>query len=230
MPSVAENLARVRERIAAAAERAGRPPADITLVAVSKTQPVAAIEEALAAGATDFGENYAQELRDKYAAIGDRARWHFIGHPQTNKLRYIVPQCALIHSVDSERLAVEIGRRAARLGPRQPVLLEVNLAGEQSKFGLSPEQVRESAPAMAALPAVELRGLMTMPPLAPDPEASRPYYTALRELAESLREAGLPGETVRELSMGMTADLEVAIAEGATIIRVGTAIFGPRRG
>jgi len=229
MPSVAENLARVRERIAAAAQQAGRDPAEITLVAVSKTQPAEAVEEALAAGATDLGENYAQELRDKYALIGGRARWHFIGHPQTNKLRYLVPQCVLIHSVDSERLAAEVNQRAARLGHRQAVLLEVNLSGEESKFGLSPEAALGLAPEVAAMPAVELRGLMTMPPLAPEAEAARPYYVALRRLAERLREAGLPAEATRELSMGMTADLEVAIAEGATLVRVGTAIFGARR-
>ncbi len=228
IPDVAENLCRVQQRIAEAATRSGRDPAGITLVAVSKTMPVSAIEEAIAAGVEDLGENYAQEFRSKYAAIGGRVRWHFIGHLQTNKVKYVVPHCALIHGVDSERLAAEIGRRARGIAHLQPILLEVNVAGEKSKFGLAPEQALQVAPAVAGIEGVALRGLMTMPPWPDDPEDSRPYYVALREVAEELCQQGLAEQHLRELSMGMTSDLEVAIEEGATIVRVGTGIFGPR--
>jgi pyridoxal phosphate enzyme (YggS family) len=228
MGEIADRLAEVRRRIADAARRVGRRPNDIRLVAVSKTKPIGLIREAIAAGVTALGENYVQELVGKQEAIGDPVEWHFIGHLQTNKVRQIVPFCSLIHGVDSLKLAAEIDRRAGVIGRKQPVLIEVNLAGEASKFGVSEGEAGELARAIGELPNLRLTGLMTMPPYPEDPEESRPYFVRLRRLQETLREGGIPSEQCRELSMGMTADYEIAIEEGATIVRVGTAIFGSR--
>jgi len=201
-------------------------------MAVTKTRTTAEILQAVGAGAVDLGENYAQEMvakRDELEAAGvSTVRWHFIGHLQRNKVKYLVPFCAMVHAVDSERLAVEIDNRAAKAGRKQAVLVEVNVSGEGSKYGVEPSQVKGLLGKLMGLDHVEPRGLMTMAPYSEDPEASRPVYRRLRELAESLRADGVPAEATRELSMGMTQDLEVAIEEGATIVRVGTAIFGPR--
>lgn len=230
MGEIADRLAEVQRRIREAAQRAGRDPAEVRLVAVSKTKPIELIREAIAAGAKALGENYVQELLSKREAIGDRVEWHFVGHLQTNKVRQIVPFCALVHGVDSLKLAAEIDRRAGMVGRTQAVLVEVNLAGEASKFGVGEEEAGLLAEAIAKLPHLRLDGLMTMPPYAEDPEESRPYFIRLRELREKLARTGaLPAEC-RELSMGMTADYEIAIEEGATIVRVGTAIFGSRDG
>ncbi len=228
MDEIAERLTAVRQRIALAAERAGRDLAEITLVGVTKTRTLDEVRAAVEAGLQDLGENYAQEVRDKHKALGDRARWHFIGHLQRNKVKYVVPVCTLIHSVDSTQLAVEIGRRAAQLDKRQPILLEVNVSGEESKFGFQPGEALEAAGEISTFPGVELQGLMTMPPLSEDPETSRPYFVRLRELADEIRALNLPGLTMKHLSMGMTQDYEVAVEEGATLVRIGTAIFGPR--
>jgi pyridoxal phosphate enzyme (YggS family) len=229
---VAVNWQRVLERVAEAAQRAGRRPEEVTVVAVTKTHPLPAIRAVVEAGAGDLGENYVQELlakREQWeATAAPPVRWHFIGHLQRNKVKYLVPFCALIHSVDSLALAQEIERRAAAWGRRQPVLIQVNISGEVSKFGLSPAGAAELAEALLDLPHVELRGLMTMAPYAPDPETVRPVYAALRQLRDHLQARGLPPENLRELSMGMSQDFEVAIAEGATLVRIGTAIFGPR--
>ncbi len=214
--------------MAQAAEACGRAPGDVQLVAVSKTKSPEQIREAIAAGATAFGENYVQELLGKRDRIGDEVEWHFVGHLQRNKAKYIVPFCALIHGVDSRRLAVEIDKRAARHDRRQPCLIEVKLSDEETKFGISDEGVLSLAREMLSLPHLELRGLMVMPPYSEDPETSRPYFVRMRELQQSLIDKGIPPDSCRELSMGMTQDLEVAIEEGATIVRVGTAIFGPR--
>ena len=226
---MADRLRRVEERIAQAAQRVGRDPNSVQLVAVSKTKSVAEIREVAAAGARAFGENYVQELLEKRGEIGDAVEWHFIGHLQTNKARYLAPFCALVHSVDSLKLAAEIDRRAQQHHRRQPVLIEVKLSPEETKFGVDSETLAALARALGERPGLDLCGLMVMPPYSEEPEASRPYYVRLRELRDQLREAGIPAENGRHLSMGMTADFEVAIEGGATIVRVGTAIFGPRQ-
>lgn len=213
----------ISARVAAACERAGRAPGEVTIVAVSKTQPAAAVRAAAAAGARDFGENYAQELAAKRAACGD-VRWHFIGRLQRNKAKLVAGQVALVHAVDSAELAEELARRAG--GVVQPVLISVNVAGEATKGGVTPEAAGALARAIAAVPGVRLDGLMTMPPPSDDPEASRGPFLALRALRDRLEQA--LGAPLPVLSMGMSGDFEVAIACGATHVRVGTAIFGAR--
>ena len=227
--AIAERLFAVRQGIEQAAAKAGRDPAGITLVAVSKTKPAADVMAAVAAGQFDFGENYAQELREKMAGVADRrARWHFIGRLQTNKVKYVVGQVALIHSVDSAKLIEELGKRAAGLKVVQDILLEVNLAGEASKSGVAEAEVSELIEAALEQPAVRLRGLMTMPPDFPEGESSRPFYRRLGELRD--REQARLGTRVNlpELSMGLSHDYGVAVEEGATLVRVGTAVFGAR--
>jgi pyridoxal phosphate enzyme (YggS family) len=221
---IPERLASVRERIARAAERAGRPAGSVTLVAVSKTKPPEAIREACAAGQRVFGENYVQELLDKREALSDLPdlELHFIGHLQRNKVKDVLRARALVETVDSERLAAELDRRAAALGVRVPVLLQVNVAREPQKSGCDPDALAALIASVRAMPALELRGLMTIPPLGEAPELSRPHFRALRELAHAHLGQGA------WLSMGMSADLEVAVEEGATHVRVGTAIFGAR--
>jgi hypothetical protein len=215
----------VDRRIADAARRVDRNPDAVTLVAVSKTWPVDVIAEALEAGITDLGENRAQELKQKVAVLGDRPRWHFIGHLQTNKVRSVVGSVVLVHSVDRFGLAEAIARRASALGLTQEVLIEVNIAGETRKHGAEPQRAPALAEEVAALDGIRVRGLMTMAPFTDDPEDSRPHFAALRELGASLRQR-LP--EAAELSMGMTRDFEVAVEEGATLVRVGEAIFGAR--
>jgi len=227
---IAANFERIKARIAAAAERSGREPDDVVLVTVTKTRALDEIEAAIAAGATDLGENYAQEMAEKASKLeGAPVRWHAIGHLQTNKVRRIAPFVSLIHSLDSLRLAREVDKRAAASGRTQAVLLEVNVAAEESKFGLDEQGLFELAPQVLGLGNIGLAGLMTMVPYSDEPEDSRPYYRRLRELRDELIEGGVPGESLRHLSMGMTQDLEVAVEEGATLVRVGTAIFGPRQ-
>jgi PLP dependent protein len=218
--TIAERWAGVRARVDAACVRAGRAPGEVTIVAVSKFHPASAVREAAAAGATDFGENYAQELAQKRGETEQAGvRWHFIGRLQRNKAKLVAGQVALVHAVDSLELAQELGKRAG--GAVQPILLAVNLAGEDTKGGVTEAAVPELARALAGVPGVRLDGLMTMPPPAEDPEANRPYFQRLRALAGEL---ALP-----VLSMGMSDDYEVAIACGATHVRIGTAIFGPRQ-
>jgi pyridoxal phosphate enzyme (YggS family) len=222
--SVAERWAEVRAHVAAACERAGRPPSEVTIVAVSKTHPAGAIREAAAAGATDFGENYAQELATKQAELAGAAwRWHFIGRLQRNKAKLVAGKVALVHAVDSEELAAELAKRAAQL---QPILLSVNLAGETTKGGVTAETAPALAQKIATLANVRLDGFMTMPPPSDDPQASRPVFDALRELRDRI--AGELGRPLPVLSMGMSGDYEVAIQCGATHVRIGTAIFGSR--
>jgi PLP dependent protein len=227
--TLSERLEEVEARIAAACAKAGRDRSDVTLVAVTKTFPPDVVARAIEVGITDIGENRAQELKEKAAVLGatvdERARWHFIGHLQTNKVRQVVGIAALIHSVDRYGLAEAIARRARTLGITQQVLVEVNLAGERSKTGIEPERLTALLDEAHGLEGLEVRGLMAMQPLADDPEAARPYFRELAELgARSTR--WIPGGI--ELSMGMTRDFEVAIEEGATLVRVGEAIFGPR--
>jgi pyridoxal phosphate enzyme (YggS family) len=223
---IAERWQATRARVAAACERAGRSPDEVTIVAVSKTHPAEAVRAAVAAGVRDLGENYAQELAAKRAACGELpgVRWHFIGRLQRNKAKLVAGQVALVHALDSAELAAELARRAA--GAVQPVLISVNVAGEATKGGVAPEAASALAAAVREVPGVRLDGLMTMPPPSDDPEASRAAFLALRALRDRLQqELGAP---LPVLSMGMSGDYEVAIACGATHVRIGTAIFGAR--
>jgi len=226
MSSVKENLLRVIERIEKAAQKAGRDAKQVKLVAVSKTVEVARIKEAIAAGATILGENYVQEAQKKIEEIGEPVSWHFIGHLQSNKAKYAVRLFGMIHSVDSVPLAEELNRRAEQAGQVMKVMIEVNLSKEATKFGTDEGMLWSLARSIRNLKHLSLEGLMTMPPYFDSPEMSRPYYTALRELKEKMTKEGIP---MKELSMGMSNDFEIAIEEGATFVRVGTAIFGPRR-
>jgi PLP dependent protein len=223
--SLADNLGRVRGSLRDAARRAGRNPEEVTLVAVTKTWPPDVVAEAIEAGATDLGENRAQEFREKASLLGDRARWHFIGPLQTNKVRHVVGSCELIHSVDRPGLAEAIARRATAMDREQDVLIEVNVAGDPSKHGVEPARAVALALEVEALEGLRVRGLMTMPPYPESPDESRPHYKDLAALSEQLR-ARLPEAGV--LSMGMSRDFEVAVEEGATMVRIGTAIFGAR--
>ncbi len=229
MTSITENIASVRERLAAACHRAGRNPEDVRLVAVSKTVPPEGIREAYAAGLRDFGENRVQEAQSKHGALSDlQITWHLIGHLQTNKAK---PACGIfrwVHSVDSLRLAERLDSAANTPGKRLPVLLEINLGGEESKSGVREDAMIELARQVAALPHLELRGLMTIPPFLDDPEEVRPFFARLAALARRIDAERLPKISMRELSMGMSHDFEVAVEQGATMVRIGTAIFGSR--
>lgn len=226
--SIAQNLTEVKKRIEAAARRAGRGLGQVRLVAVSKTVPVARLQEAVAAGQTLFGENYLQEAQPKIAALGDAAHWHFVGHLQTKKAKGVVGLFDLIHSVDRLKLAQALDQAAARLGRIQDILIQVNLAGEASKSGAAPGEVADLLEEIGKLPHLRVMGLMTMPPWFDEPERVRPYFRALRELRDRLEELRLSASGLPELSMGMTGDFEVAVEEGATLVRVGAAIFGER--
>ena len=223
---IRENFLQVMERIEKAAQRAGRDPKEVKLVAVSKTVEVERIREAIDAGVSILGENYVQEARKKIEEIGRQVEWHFIGHLQTNKAKYAVRLFDLIHSVDSLSLAEELNRRAQKENQIIKVMIEVNLSGEASKFGTEEEKAFELAKEICRLKNLSLVGLMTMPPYFDSPELSRPYFIQLRQLKERLEKEGIP---LKELSMGMSNDFEIAIEEGATYVRVGTAIFGPRK-
>jgi PLP dependent protein len=229
LPSVddiAANLEQVLSRIAAAAENAGRACADVQLIAVSKKQDAEKVRAAFDAGQPIFGESRVQEARAKIPLLPAAARWHFIGHLQKNKVRHALPLFELFHSVDSLSLAQDIERIAGEEGVRPRVLLEVNVAGEGSKFGFAPDKLRSEMEALLQLRRLEIDGLMTIPPLAGDPEETRPFFVMLRELRDDLqRDFGVP---LPQLSMGMSNDYPVAIEEGATFVRVGTAIFGER--
>ncbi len=226
MLTIKENLLKVRERIERAAQKAGRDPKGIRLVAVSKTVEVARIKEAIEAGVSILGENYIQEAQNKIDDIGKPVSWHFIGHLQSNKAKYAVRLFEMVHSVDSIPLAEELNRRAEQEGRVIKVMVEVNLSREATKFGTDEERVSNLARGIRDLKQLSLEGLMTMPPYFDSPELGRPYYTALRELKEKMIQEGIP---MKELSMGMSNDFEIAIEEGATYVRIGTAIFGPRR-
>jgi len=226
--SIATALTEVQARIVAAARTSGRDPNEVKLIAVSKTQPASAVREAYAAGQRDFGENYVQELLQKAEELRDLPdlRWHLIGHLQRNKAKSVAPLVWLLHTVDSLELAQELAKRLAAAAPerRLPVLVEVSIAGEEQKHGLAPENLAELLRGIEALPQLTLRGLMCVPPFTEDPAGARPHFDALVRLRE------LHGGVARlpELSMGMTHDLEQAVAAGATWVRVGTAIFGAR--
>src|SRR6266576_548213 len=226
MNSVSENLERVREQIARAAAKVGRAASDIELVAITKTHPAEQVREAIEAGQDLFGESRVQEARAKIPQLPSNVHWHFVGHLQKNKVRQALPLFELIHSVDSLALAQDINRIAEEEGLYPRILLEVNVAGEGSKFGFAPDDLREQMEALLALPRLSILGLMTIPPVAEQAEASRKYFVELRELRDRLQAEFRVD--LAQLSMGMTQDFPVAIEEGATLVRVGTAIFGER--
>ena len=237
-PCIADNLCRVRNMVRAACERSGRSAEEVTLIAVSKKKPFSDIMDACAAGATHFGENYVQELMQKMEqnACLEEPRpiqWHMIGHLQKNKVKYLIGNTALIHSVDSVSLAEQIEKEAAKREQTVRILLEVNIAREESKWGFEPDYVLQAAKEIAAFPHVRVLGLMTSAPVTEDPETNRVYFRGLNALARDLAAKELISTTDPDfrcpvLSMGMTGDFEVAVEEGATMVRVGTAIFGKR--
>jgi pyridoxal phosphate enzyme (YggS family) len=224
--NLAENLEKIQQRIRAACERAGRDPGSITLLAVSKTHPPETIQAAADCGQVCFGENKVQEAKAKIPLCPGRLRWHFIGHLQSNKCRDAVELFEMIQSVDSLALGREINKRAEAASRTMAVLLEVNVAGEASKFGYAPDQLLAELKELNALPRLEIQGLMTVPPWTAEPEKARPHFRRLRELKEQAEMA--LGAPLPHLSMGMSDDFEMAIEEGATIVRIGTALFGPR--
>ncbi len=219
---------RVLERVRQAAREAGRDPAGVRLIAVSKTVEASRIRGAYRAGARDFGENYVQEALGKIRELPDDVRWHMIGHLQSNKARRAVEAFAWIHSLDRPSLAEALEKAAARRGRRVNVLIQVNVGGEATKSGADPEGAVALARRAGEWPHLRVRGLMAIPPWREDPEEVRPYFRALRELRDRIAALGLPGVGMEELSMGMSHDFAVAVQEGATMVRVGTAIFGPR--
>ncbi|WP_026494835.1 YggS family pyridoxal phosphate-dependent enzyme [Butyrivibrio sp. WCD3002] len=226
--SIRENLEIVEKNIQAACERAGRDRSEVTLIAVSKTKPVSDIREAMSCGITVYGENKVQEIRDKTEEIKESLNWHMIGHLQTNKVKYLPGKVCMIHSVDKMSLAEEIEKQAAKHDLVMDVLCEVNMAGEDSKFGLSPEEAPDFVKSIASFPHIRVRGLMTIAPYTDDPETNRPYFKALKKMLDDINAENIEGLHLDTLSMGMTGDYEVAIEEGATFVRVGTGIFGER--
>lgn len=226
MPSISENLEAVRHRVASAAKRAGKKPEEVELLVVSKTFPAEIVREAVDAGQTMFGENKVQELLAKMPLLPSSLRWHLIGHLQSNKVRKVLPVVEAVHSVTSLDLARDINRIAGELGLFPKVYLEINVGAEASKFGFDAKSVCEQLEELYKLDRLFIQGLMCIPPFAPEVEKSRPYFTDLRELRDKLEQIG--GAPLPKLSMGMSHDFEVAIEEGATIVRVGSAIFGGR--
>lgn len=228
MIDIAANYARVREHVALAAQRCGRRPENITIVCAAKTKGPEAVRAALAAGATDIGENYVQEAQQKMAQVPESARWHLIGHLQRNKAKAAARLFTLIHSLDSVALAQELHRQGEKLGCVVRALIEVNLGGEHTKGGLAEEEMEDLLKAVVALPCLRVEGLMVIPPPGPDAESSRPHFRTLARLRERYVGVRAANIDLRELSMGMTDDYPVAIEEGATIVRIGRAIFGER--
>jgi PLP dependent protein len=227
--SISDRLSQIRSRIAAAAEAAGRDPSSIRLVAVSKTFPIEAVREAYAAGQRDFGENRVQQGLQKIGETTDLTiRWHLLGHLQTNKARKAGPAFAMVQSVDSVELIQKLDAAAHDTGRTPELLIQVDLAGEATKFGVAPGEVPRLFEAAGACRAAAVVGLMTLPPVPDTPEDARPWFRRLRHLRDEWLAAGVPASMLRELSMGMSGDFEVAVQEGATIVRVGTAIFGSR--
>lgn len=228
MSSIADNIQRIRETIAAAARRVNRNPSDIRLMGVTKTVDDQRIEEAIRAGLDIVGENYVQEGKRKIEKMGKSLEWHMIGHLQTNKAKYAVRLFDMIHSVDRLKLAQELNKRAGAAGIQMKILVEVNVSGEESKSGIARDDAVAMIKEISALEHISVQGLMTMPPWFDDPEDARPYFAALRELRDIIIEENIPRIEMNELSMGMTQDYLVAVEEGATIVRIGTAIFGER--
>lgn len=227
--SVRENLEQVREQLVAACSRAGRNPDEVRLVAIAKTKSADMVREAFAAGQKIIGESYVQEFVDKVEIIEEPVEWHFVGSLQTNKVKYLTGKVALIHSVDRLHLAEEIDRQWGKIGETADILIQVNLGHEITKSGTSEEELESLVREISQFPHLRIRGLMTIPPYFDNQEEVRPFFRQLRELARHIDGLTLPGVEMRELSMGMTHDFEVAVEEGATLVRVGTAIFGMRQ-
>lgn len=225
---VKENLQEVEKKIEEACRRAGRDRSEVTLIAVSKTKPVSMLQEAYSAGIREFGENKVQEMMDKYDVLPDDIHWHMIGHLQRNKVKYLMGKAALIHSVDSLRLAEEISAQSVRHQVVTDILIEVNIAGEETKFGTDREEAISLVEEASRLPGIHICGLMTIAPFVENPEDNRTYFRQIRELSVDIAAKKIDNVDMRILSMGMTGDYEVAIEEGATMVRVGTGIFGTR--
>ena len=228
MSMLLDNLKDVEERIQAACDRSGRKREDVLLVAVSKTKPVEMIEEVMTAGIVDFGENKPQELRDKYEVLPQNLRFHMIGHLQRNKVKYLIGKVTMIHSVDSLRLAEEISKESVKKDAQTDILLEINCAGEESKFGIRPKDTLALVRQIAVLPNVHIRGLMTVAPLTQTPEENRVYFQLMKKLSVDIAQESVDNVSMDVLSMGMTIDYQTAIEEGSTCVRVGTGIFGTR--
>jgi pyridoxal phosphate enzyme (YggS family) len=227
--NISDNINTIKQRIVSAAVKCGRDPDSIKLLAVTKTIPTEYIIKAIDAGITMFGENYVQEAKDKIAAIGSRVGWHMIGHLQTNKAKYAVNLFDYVHSVDRLELTQELNKRAGLINRKLNVLIEVNVSGEESKSGIPADDAPDLIKQIAGLENLAVRGLMTMAPYSNNPENARPYFSALRNLRDNISRQQISGIQMEELSMGMTDDFEVAIEEGATIVRIGRAIFGQRK-
>ncbi len=227
--TIRENMRAVEDRIAAACQKAGRKPEDVTLIAVSKTKPVEMLREAYECGCRDFGENKVQELLDKYEVMPRDIRWHMIGHLQRNKVKYIVDKVYLIHSVDSLRLAEEISKEAGKKNVCVNILVEVNVANEETKFGTTCEDAKQLVQDIAKLPNICVKGLMTIAPFVENAEKNRPFFSKLKKISVDIMGENIDNITMENLSMGMTGDYEVAVSEGATCVRVGTGIFGARQ-
>lgn len=225
---IKENLEQVRKNIEEACRASGRDPKEVTLIAVSKTKPVSLLSEAYEAGARFFGENKVQEIMDKYPQLPQDIQWHMIGHLQRNKVKYIVDKAAMIHSVDSLRLAEAIEQEAAKQNVQVSILLEVNIAEEESKFGLKKEEVLPLVETIAEFPHIRVQGLMTIAPFVENPEENREYFRQLKKLSVDIEAKNINNVNMSVLSMGMTGDYQVAVQEGATMVRVGTGIFGER--
>lgn len=223
-----ENYDKVQEKIAAVCDQSGRDVQEVTLVAVSKTKPASMIQELYEHGCRDFGENYVQELVEKYDLLPKDIRWHMIGHLQRNKVKYIIDKVAMIHSVDSLRLAQEISKEALKKNVETDILIEVNVAMEESKFGAKVSETMALVEEIAKLPAVHIRGLMTSAPYVEDSEENRQYFAQLKQLSVDINAKNIDNVSMDVLSMGMTGDYLVAVSEGATLVRVGTGIFGER--
>ena len=228
MEQLSANLKAVEERICAACARAGRDRSDVTLIAVSKTKPVPMLQSVYDEGIREFGENKPQEIKDKYPQLPEDIHWHMIGHLQRNKIKYIIDKVCMIHSVDSVSLAEAISQEAAKRNLVMPVLVEVNVAKEDTKFGIMPEETEDFIRSISTLPNIRVEGLMTIAPFTEDAEENRVHFAALKKLFVDIKDKSIDNVNMCSLSMGMTGDYEVAIEEGATMVRVGTGIFGER--
>lgn len=228
MSSIKENIENINAKIEAACQRSGRKREDVLFLVVSKTIDVPRIKEAVACGMTSLGENKVQEIMDKYEPMGEGIKWHLIGHLQTNKVKYIIDKVELIHSVESIKLAEEISKRAVAKGVTANILLEVNIAGEESKFGIKPEECEQMVREISVMPNIVIKGLMTVAPAVENEEENRKYFRQMKQLLVDINSKKIDNVNMTELSMGMTGDYEVAIEEGATIVRIGTGVFGAR--
>lgn len=226
--SIEENITEVKRRVEEAAKKAGRNPEDVLILAVSKTIDVPRIKEAVECGLNSLGENRVQEIMDKYEPMGEGINWHLIGHLQTNKVKYIIDKVCLIHSVESLKLAEEINKKAEKSGIIMDILVEVNIANEESKFGIKPEDCESFIRELSKMKNINVKGLMTVAPFTENPEENRGYFKGLKDLLVDIDNKKIDNINMSELSMGMTGDFEVAVEEGATIVRVGTGIFGER--